>query len=38
MNEQQENPQAGGQGVAHDRCLCHQFLDHLRDHLGVSPR
>lgn len=37
MNEQQENPQAGGQGVTHDRCLCHQFLDHLRDHLGVSP-
>ena len=21
----------------HDQCLCHQFLDHLRDYLGVSP-
>jgi hypothetical protein len=37
MNEQQENREVGGQGVMHDQCLCHQFLDHLRDYLGVSP-
>ena len=37
MNEQQENRQVGGQDVLRDQCLCHQFLDHLRNYLGVSP-
>jgi hypothetical protein len=37
MNEQQGNQQTGGERVIHDRCLCHEFLDHLRDTLGVSP-
>ncbi|MGD0963094.1 MAG: hypothetical protein ABSA57_04235 [Candidatus Acidiferrales bacterium] len=37
MNEQQETQQAGGERVLHDRCLCHEVIDHLRETLGVSP-
>jgi len=36
MNEQQANQQAG-ERVMQDRCLCHEFLDHLRETLGISP-
>jgi hypothetical protein len=38
MNEQQENPQAGGAKASRtiDACVIN-ILDHLRDHLGVSP-
>jgi hypothetical protein len=37
MNERQENPQSGSQSAMHERCLCYEVLDHLRDFLGVSP-
>jgi hypothetical protein len=37
MNERQETHQAGGERGVHDRCLCHEVLDHLRETLGVSP-
>jgi len=37
MNEQQETQQGGGERVLHDRCLCHEVIDHLRETLGVSP-
>jgi hypothetical protein len=37
MNEQQENPQAGGERRMHDQCACNQLLDHFRDFMGVSP-
>ena len=37
MNEQQGNQQTGGERVIHDRCLCHEVIDHLRETLGVSP-
>jgi hypothetical protein len=37
MNEQQETQQTGGERAMHDRCLCYEVLDHLREALGVSP-
>jgi hypothetical protein len=37
MNEQNENPQAGTERVAYERCVCHQVFDHVREFLGVSP-
>jgi hypothetical protein len=37
MNEQQETQQAGSERVIHERCLCHEMLDHFREALGVSP-
>jgi hypothetical protein len=37
MNEQQTNQQAVGEGVIHERCLCHELLDRVQDCLGVSP-
>jgi hypothetical protein len=37
MNEQSENPQAGSERVAYERCVCNQFFDHIRDFMGVSP-
>ena len=37
MNEQQDKSQVSNSGVPHEQCLCYQFLDHIRDYLGVSP-
>ena len=37
MSEQSENPQAGSERVAYERCVCHQIFDHVRECLGVSP-
>ncbi len=37
MNEQQETQQAGSERVIHERCVCHEMLDHLSEALGVSP-
>jgi hypothetical protein len=37
MNEQPGTQEAAGQRVVHERCLCHEVIDHLRETLGVSP-
>jgi hypothetical protein len=37
MNEQNDNPQAGSERVAYQRCVCNQIFDHVREVLGVSP-
>ncbi|HLW81367.1 MAG TPA: hypothetical protein VKS20_04935 [Candidatus Acidoferrales bacterium] len=37
MKEQAQNPQAAGERVVYDKCVCHEVLDHVRDFLGVSP-
>ncbi|HXT87189.1 MAG TPA: hypothetical protein VN745_09215 [Verrucomicrobiae bacterium] len=37
MNEQRANPQAAGEQSAQGRCVCHEFLDHVREVIGVSP-
>ena len=37
MNERQTNQQAGGERVAHERCLCREVLDRVQECLRVSP-
>lgn len=37
MNEQRGNPQAAGERSAQERCVCHEFFDHVREVMGVSP-
>jgi len=37
MNEQQSTQKNSGQTVAHERCLCREVLDQVRDVLSVSP-
>lgn len=37
MNEQRGNPQPAGEQSAQTRCVCHEFFDHVREVIGVSP-
>ena len=37
MNEQRGNPQAAGERSTQEQCLCREFLDHVREIIGVSP-
>jgi hypothetical protein len=38
MSEQQTTGAAGGPTVVHERCLCREVLDQVRDVLGVPPQ
>ena len=38
MSEQEATGQAGGEGVIHERCLCREVVDQVRDVFGVSPQ
>jgi hypothetical protein len=40
MNEQQTTPPSASQGqtVVHERCLCRELVDQVRECLGVSPQ
>jgi len=37
MNDHQETQQNSGDRVVHERCLCHEVLNHLGETFGVSP-
>lgn len=37
MNEQQSTQQGTGAAVIHERCLCREVLDHVREVFGVPP-
>ena len=37
MNEPETNQQSSAGRVVHERCLCRETLDQLRDCFGVSP-
>jgi hypothetical protein len=37
MNQESEAQQPAAEHVVHDRCLCHQFIDLMRERLGLSP-
>jgi hypothetical protein len=37
MSEQAESQNAAGERASRDRCLCYEFIDLVRDRLGVSP-
>jgi len=37
MSESQVNQPTEGERVYHERCLCREALDQLREFLGVSP-
>ena len=37
MSEQQTTQQSSGASVAHERCVCNEVFDHLREAFGVSP-
>ncbi len=37
MNEQRGNAQASSENAGHERCVCHEFFDHVREVMGVSP-
>jgi hypothetical protein len=38
MSEQQTTPGVGSATVIHERCLCREVLDQVRDVLGVPPQ
>lgn len=37
MSEQQASQQASSASTAHERCVCNEVFDHLREAFGVSP-
>ena len=37
MNQTNETQAKGAERVADGRCICHQFIDLVRERLGVSP-
>lgn len=37
MSDQQSTQQNPGQAAVHERCLCREVLDQVRDVLSVSP-
>jgi hypothetical protein len=37
MSEEQTTHQGGAQTVTHERCLCREVLEQVRQHLTVSP-
>jgi hypothetical protein len=37
MNAETGTPQASTERAAHDGCLCYQFVELLRERLGISP-
>jgi hypothetical protein len=37
MNQESGTQQASGESAAQERCICHQFIDLVRDRLGISP-
>jgi hypothetical protein len=37
MNQESGTQPASGENVVHERCICHQFIDLVRDRLGISP-
>jgi hypothetical protein len=37
MTDPHATPQASAERAAHERCLCHEFMEEITHHLGVSP-
>jgi len=37
MSEEQTTQQSAAQTVIHERCLCREVLEQVREHLSVSP-
>jgi hypothetical protein len=37
MSEQQAAQSTGGASTTHERCVCNEVFDHLREAFGVSP-
>jgi hypothetical protein len=37
MSEQQAGQQSSGATGTHERCVCNEVIDHIRDAFGVSP-
>ena len=37
MNQKNESQPTGAERAADGRCICHQFIDLVRERLGVSP-
>ena len=37
MSEEQTTHQGAAQTVTHERCLCREVLEQVREHLTVSP-
>ena len=38
MSEQETNPQSAASTVIHERCLCREILEQVRECLSVSPQ
>ena len=38
MSNQETTPQNAGPTVIHERCLCREVLDQVREAFGVSPK
>jgi hypothetical protein len=38
MSEQSTTQPGGGQAVIHERCLCREIVDQVRECFGVSPQ
>jgi hypothetical protein len=37
MSEQEETQQNASQPVINERCLCHEVIEQVREHLSLSP-
>ncbi|OLB26896.1 MAG: hypothetical protein DMG41_36615 [Acidobacteria bacterium] len=37
MSEQEATQQNAGQPAIHERCLCREVLEQIREHLSLSP-